>query len=147
MSLTVWFCSGQGHDENGLLLPISWSFLHSHVVFDKISLLKQRLSIFNGWISSFCCLCCYQYVHRVLRFRVTSYCTWRGQEFYSDGTITSSTCVGHRLEPFMWVSGSLTKNFLCITHAVEHNYISPISTVGIQVHVSAVYVGHLHVVI
>jgi len=36
---------------------------------------------------------------------------------------------------------------LCITHTVEHNYISPCSTVGIQLHVSALYVGHLQVVI
>jgi len=39
------------------------------------------------------------------------------------------------------------KELLCITHTVEHNYISPISTVGIQLHVSALYVGHLQVVI
>ena len=43
--------------------------------------------------------------------------------------------------------GSVTKNFLFITHTVEHNYISPSSTVGIQLHVSALYVGHLQVVI
>ena len=39
------------------------------------------------------------------------------------------------------------KEFFCITHTVEHNYISPSSTVGIQLHVSALYVGHLQVVI
>ena len=39
------------------------------------------------------------------------------------------------------------KEFLCITHTVEHNYISPSSTVGIQLYVSALYVGHLQVVI
>jgi len=39
------------------------------------------------------------------------------------------------------------KEFLCITHTVEHNYISPSSTVCIQLHVSALYVGHLQVVI
>jgi len=27
--------------------------------------------------------------------------------------------------------GSITKEFLCITHTVKHNYISPSSTVGI----------------
>ena len=43
--------------------------------------------------------------------------------------------------------GSITKNFLCITHTVEHNYISPSSIVGIRLHVSALYVGHLQVVI
>jgi len=40
------------------------------------------------------------------------------------------------------------KEFLCITHTFEHNYISPSSTVGIQqLLVSALYVGHLQVVI
>jgi len=39
------------------------------------------------------------------------------------------------------------KEFLCITRTVEHNRISPSSTVGIQLHVSALYVGHLQVVI
>ena len=39
------------------------------------------------------------------------------------------------------------KEFLCITHTVEHKYISPSSTLGIQLHVSALYVGHLQVVI
>jgi len=39
------------------------------------------------------------------------------------------------------------KEFLCITHTVEHNYISSSSTVGIQLHVSALHVGHLQVVI
>jgi len=29
------------------------------------------------------------------------------------------------------------KEFLCVTHTVEHNYISPSNTVGIQLHVSA----------
>ena len=49
--------------------------------------------------------------------------------------------------PFMIYHVHITKNFLCITHTVEHNYISPSSTVGIQLHVSALYVGHLQVVI
>jgi len=39
------------------------------------------------------------------------------------------------------------KEFLCITRTVEHKYISPSSTVGIQLHVSALYVGYLQVVI
>ena len=39
------------------------------------------------------------------------------------------------------------KEFLCIIHTVEHNYISPSSTVGIQLHVSALYVAYLLVVI
>ena len=52
-------------------------------------------------------------------------------------------------EKFLVVNGmiAVTKNFLCITHTVEHNYISPSSTVGTQLHVSALYVGHLQVVI
>ena len=41
----------------------------------------------------------------------------------------------------------LTKKFLSITHTDEHNYISPTNTVEIQLHISAVYVGHLQVVI
>jgi len=39
------------------------------------------------------------------------------------------------------------KELLCITHTVENNCISPSSTVGLQLHVSALYVGHLQVVI
>jgi len=39
------------------------------------------------------------------------------------------------------------KEFLCITHTVEHNYISPSSTVGIQLHVLALYADHLQIVI
>jgi len=47
--------------------------------------------------------------------------------------------------PLCWLNN---KEFLCITHTVEHNYISPSSTtVGIQLHVSVLYVGHLQVVI
>ena len=45
--------------------------------------------------------------------------------------------------PLCWFSN---KELLCITHTVEHNYISSSSTVGIQLHVSALYVGHLQVV-
>jgi len=36
---------------------------------------------------------------------------------------------------------------LCITLTVEHNYISSSSTVGIQLFVLALYVGHRQVVI
>jgi len=36
---------------------------------------------------------------------------------------------------------------LCITHTVEHNYISSSSTVEIQLYVSTLYVVHLQVVI
>ena len=43
--------------------------------------------------------------------------------------------------------GSITKNFCVLHNTVEHNYISPSSTVGIQIHVSALYVGHLQFVI
>ena len=42
---------------------------------------------------------------------------------------------------------ALTKNFCVLHNTVEHNYISPSSTVGIQPHVSALYVDHLQVVI
>ena len=34
---------------------------------------------------------------------------------------------------------------LCITRTVKHNYNSPISTVRIQLHVLAIYVGHIQV--
>jgi hypothetical protein len=51
------------------------------------------------------------------------------------------------LVDFVWNVLSDNKEFLYITHTVEHNYISPNSTVGIQLHVSAIYVGHLQVVI
>jgi len=40
--------------------------------------------------------------------------------------------------------GSITKN-LFITRTVKHNYISPISTVRIQLHVSVLYADHLQV--
>jgi len=41
-----------------------------------------------------------------------------------------------------------TKNKeFCILYVVKQNYISPSSSVGIQLHVSALYVGHLQVVI
>jgi len=43
--------------------------------------------------------------------------------------------------------GSITKNFCVLHNTVEHNYISSSSTVGIQLHVSVLYVGHLQVVI
>ena len=43
--------------------------------------------------------------------------------------------------------GSITKNFCVLHNTVEHNYISSSSTVGIQLHVSALYVGHLQVII
>jgi len=39
------------------------------------------------------------------------------------------------------------KELLCITHTVKHNYISPGSAVGMQLHVLALYVAHLQVVI
>jgi len=37
--------------------------------------------------------------------------------------------------------GSITKNSF-ITHTVEHNYISPSSTVGIQLHPLVTALGH-----
>jgi len=40
--------------------------------------------------------------------------------------------------------GSITKT-LCITRTVKHNYNLSISTVRIQLHVSALYLGHLQV--
>jgi len=46
--------------------------------------------------------------------------------------------------PLYWFSD---KELLCITHTVKHNCISPSCTLGIQHHVSFLYVGHLQVVI
>ena len=37
------------------------------------------------------------------------------------------------------------QRILCIIHTVKHNYILPISTVRIQLHVSALYVDRLQV--
>jgi len=37
------------------------------------------------------------------------------------------------------------QRILCITRTVKHNYILPISTVRIQLHVSVLYVDHLQV--
>ena len=37
------------------------------------------------------------------------------------------------------------KEFLCITRTVKNNYILPISTVRIQLHVLVLYVDHLQV--
>ena len=42
--------------------------------------------------------------------------------------------------------GSVTKNFCVLHNTVEHNYISSSSTLGLQLHVSALCVGHLQVV-
>ena len=39
----------------------------------------------------------------------------------------------------------MNTKILCITRTVKHNYILPISTVRIQLHVSALYVEHLEV--
>ena len=41
--------------------------------------------------------------------------------------------------------GSTTKNFCVLHNRVKHNYISSSSTLGLQLHVSALYVGHLQV--
>ena len=53
----------------------------------------------------------------------------------------------HSVFQYLVINSVYNKEFLCITHTVEHNYISPSSTVGIQLHVSALYVGHLQVVL
>ena len=44
-----------------------------------------------------------------------------------------------------WFSSNFIyeQRILCITRTVKHNYNSSISTVRIQLHVSALYVGHL----
>ena len=42
--------------------------------------------------------------------------------------------------------GAVTNNFCILHNTVEHNCISSSSTLGLQLHVSALYVGHLQVV-
>ena len=42
--------------------------------------------------------------------------------------------------------GSIAKNFCILHNTVEHNYISPSITLGLQLRFSALYVGHLQVV-
>ena len=44
------------------------------------------------------------------------------------------------------LSCAITKNSCVLHNTVEHNYISSSSTLGLQLHVSALYVGHLQVV-
>ena len=56
-------------------------------------------------------------------------------------------CHGNfRMVIMLTLTDFLTKNFCVLHNTVEHNYISPSSTVGIQLHVSALYVGHLQAV-
>jgi len=52
--------------------------------------------------------------------------------------------IGRAVKSYVHLSN---KEFVCITHTIEHNYISPSNAVGIQLHVSALYVDHLQVVI
>jgi len=40
----------------------------------------------------------------------------------------------------------IARSFCVLHNEVEHNYISPSITLGLQLHVSALYVGHLQVV-
>jgi len=68
---------------------------------------------------------------------------WRLQWSYQSWLIMNIEFWGVS-SPLCWFNN---KEFPCITHTVEHNYISPSSTVGIQLHVSSQYVGHLQVVI
>ena len=71
----------------------------------------------------------------------------------ADPTVTHSTAMNHCL-----LITTLTKRngvrsgkfcsiqtILCITRTVKHNYILPISTVRIQLHVSVLYVDRLEV--
>ena len=50
-------------------------------------------------------------------------------------------CTAQRGRPQM----TIWQRIVCITRTVEHNYILLSSTVGIKLHVSALYVGHLQV--
>ena len=66
------------------------------------------------------------------------------KKYGSSGQATDVNVIGRREDTILMPHN---KTILCITHTVEHNYISHSSTVGIQLHVSALYVGHLLVVI
>ena len=46
----------------------------------------------------------------------------------------------------MAYDNGIAKNFCVLNNEVEHNYISSSVTLGLQLHVSALYVGHLQVV-
>jgi len=48
---------------------------------------------------------------------------------------------------FIWSLRMEMTRIWCIIPSVEHNYISLSITVGIKLHVSALYVGHLQVTI
>ena len=62
--------------------------------------------------------------------------SWIGSTFR--GREKSVACAG--------IQRVVTKNFCVLHNEVEHNYISSSITLGLQLHVSALYVGHLQVV-
>jgi len=70
----------------------------------------------------------------------------KSDKCYRVGQGTSNTAdTWGASSPLCWFNN---KEFLCITHTVKHNYISlPSSTVGTQLHVSALYVCYLQVVL
>jgi len=70
----------------------------------------------------------------------TCWATCKG-EIKENTKLTSSWFLIHTEEQ----SCIVLQRILCITRTVKHNYILPISTVRIQLHVSALYVDHLQV--
>jgi hypothetical protein len=61
-----------------------------------------------------------------------------GVFFYGIGGL-----VGGKRNIVVSIVGTMTYDFyeMCITHTVQHNYVPPSSTVGIQLHVSALYIS------
>ena len=54
-------------------------------------------------------------------------------------------CTTNTTMHFPTTNNIISNKEFCVTRTVEHNYILPISTVRIQLHVSVLYVDHLQV--
>ena len=61
--------------------------------------------------------------------------------------LTKLRAIFESLVPESVIPRGNNKELLFIIHTVEHNYISPSSTVGIQLHVWALYVGHYQMLV
>ena len=69
---------------------------------------------------------------------------WRNLYSRSVYKVVEYLCVsGRTVTPYGYLKIENAKEFFVLHNTVENNYISPSSTVGIQLHVSALYVGHL----
>jgi len=132
--------------------PICWPFLCiTHTVernyISPSSTVGIQLHVSALYVGHFCVLhiqsnttifhpavqYVYSYMFRPYMLAIFVYYTYCRTQLYftQQYSMYTATCFG----PICWP-------FLCITHTVEHNYISPSSTVCIQLHVSALYVGH-----